>query len=97
MGLSRLEQEVVVTFNAAEEGIRIYTAYPPLMRKLASSPEYTLVKEYRQDGEVVAMDFTAARNMITIRRKAPARREMTEEERMAAAERLAEIRSRKSL
>jgi hypothetical protein len=97
MGLSRLEQETVVTFNAAEEGIRIYTAYPPLMRKLASSPEYTLVKEYRQDGEVVAMDFTAARNMITIRSKAPARREMTEEERMAAAERLAEIRSRKSL
>jgi hypothetical protein len=54
-------------------------------------------KEYRQDGEVVAMDFTAARNMITIRSKAPARREMTEEEKMAAAERLAEIRSRKSL
>ena len=97
MGLSRLEQETVVTFNAAEEGIRIYTAYPPLMRKLASSTEYTLVKEYRQDGEVVAMDFTAARNMITIRSKAPARREMTEEEKMAAAERLAEIRSRKSL
>jgi hypothetical protein len=97
MGLSRLEQEVIITFNAAEEGIKIYTAYPPLMRKLASSPEYTLVKEYRQDGEVVAMDFTAGRNMITIRSKAPARREMTEEEKMAAAERLAEIRSRKSL
>jgi hypothetical protein len=55
------------------------------------------VKEYRQDGEVVAMDFTAGRNMITIRSKAPARREMSEEEKQAAAERLAEMRSRKSL
>jgi hypothetical protein len=96
MGLSRLEQETVVTFNAAEEGIRIYTAYPPLMRKLASSPEYTLVKEYRQDGEVVAMDFTAGRNMITIRSKAPARREMSEAEKQAVAKRFAESRSRKS-
>jgi hypothetical protein len=97
MGLSRLEQEVIINFNAAEDGIVLYTAYPPLMRKLSASPDYKLVKEYRQDGEVIAMEFTAARNMITIRSKAPARREMTEEERMAAAERLAEIRSRKSL
>lgn len=96
MGLSRLEQETTINFNAAEDGIVLYTAYPPLMRKLSASPDYKLVKEYRQDGEVVAMEFTAGRNMITIRSKKPPKREMSEEERQAAAERLAEIRSRKS-
>jgi hypothetical protein len=97
MGLSRLEQETIIKFNAEEEGIEIYTAYPPIMRKLSASPDYTLVKEYKQDGEVVAMDFKAARNMITIRSKKPAKREMTEEEKQIARERLAKMRSKKSL
>jgi hypothetical protein len=96
MGLSRLEQETIIKFNAEEEGIEIYTAYPPIMRKLSASPDYTLVKEYKQDGEVVAMDFKAARNMITIRSKKPAKREMTEEEKQALRERLAKTRSGKS-
>lgn len=97
MGLSRLEQETIIKFNAEEAGIEIYTAYPPLMRKLSASPDYKMVKEYKQDGEVIAMDFKAGRNMITIRSKKPAKREMTEEEKQIARERLARMRSKKSL
>ena len=47
MGLSRLEQETIIKFNAEEKGIEIYTAYPPMMRKLANSPDYEKVREYK--------------------------------------------------
>lgn len=97
MGLSRLEQETVIRFNAEEDGIEVYTAYPPLMRKLSASKEYKLIREDKQEGEVVAMSFVAARNMITIRSKKPAKREMTEEEKQELRERFAKARSDKSL
>jgi len=92
MGLSRLEQEVVIRFNAEEDFMEVYTAYPPLMRKLEGQPAYTKIHEDKFEGEVIAMTFKADKKLLTLRTKRSTR-EMTEEERKAAGERLKKARS----
>lgn len=96
MGLSRLEQEVVIRYNAEEDFMEIYTAYPPLMRKLDEQPAYTKIREDKYEGEVVSMTFKADKKLITLRSKRQSR-EMTDEERQKVAERFAKARSDKNL
>lgn len=95
MGLSRLEQEVVIRFNAEEDFMEVYTAYPPLMRKLDGQAAYTKIREDNLEGEVVAMTFKADKKLLTLRTKRNTR-EMTEEERKAAGERLKKARSNRA-
>lgn len=84
----RLEQETIINFNREEDYMTVYTADPFLLAKLEKSGEYEKVQEDKQGGQVVAATFKASKKMLTIRMKRPARREMTDEEKKAAAERL---------
>lgn len=96
MGLTRMEQETVIRYNAEEDFMEIYTAYPPLMRKLAEQPAYEKIREDKFEGEVIAMTFKADKKLITLRSKRKSR-EMTDEERQKVAERFAKARSDKNL
>lgn len=87
MAISRLEQETIITYNAEEKEAHIYTADPVVLRKLSSNSEYQLVKEYVNGGRVIAKDFTFDKKLLTLRSKR-VKREFSEEERAAAAERL---------
>lgn len=96
MGLTRMEQETVIRYNAEEDFMEIYTAYPPLMRKLDEQPAYTKIREDKYEGEVIAMTFKADKKLLTLRSKRKTGREMSEEERQKVAERFAKARSEKS-
>ena len=94
--LSRAEQETIIRYNAEEDTMQVYTAYPPLMRRLESQPAYKKVREDMADGEVVAMTFEADKKLITLRAKRKTGREMTDEEREQVATRLAKARFEKN-
>ena len=91
MGLSRTEQETIIRYDAEEQEMEVYTAYPSLMRRLDASDEYIKIREDKQGGEVVAMTFKASKRLLTLRSKTPTRRAMTEEEKEAARQRMLEL------
>jgi acetylornithine/succinyldiaminopimelate/putrescine aminotransferase len=85
MGLSYQEQETVITYNRAEDKMNVYTADKYLLARLKKLETYTMVREYRQDGVLVAADFEADKKLLTLRSK---RMVMSEEAKAEAAERL---------
>ncbi len=87
MGLSLAEQETVITFDRAGDTMNVYTADPATMRRLRGLKAYSLVREHRQEGKVIACDFEADKALLTLRGKKPVSN-MTEEQRKAAGERL---------
>ena len=92
MGLLLCEQESIIRFNQEEQAMEIYTAYPPMMRKLSECPEYTKVREDKMDGKVIAMIFRADKKLLTLRTKKVVGRKLSEEEREKAIERLTKAR-----
>ena len=92
MGLPLHEQETIIRFNQEEQTMIIYTAYPPMMRKLSECSEYTKIREDRMEGKVIAMIFRADKKLLTLRTKKPVGRKLSEEEREKAIERLAKAR-----
>lgn len=90
--LSRVEQEVSITFNAGEDAADIYTADPVWIRKfdklVTQNPEQFIVKdEYLHDGKIIAKRYTFPKRFITIRSKTK-KMELTEEQRVEIANRL---------
>lgn len=83
MGLGRYEQETTILYNNDEPTMRIYTADPSLMRRLSSLSAYKLIREHRQGGQVVAMDFEADKKLLTLRKERQKGRPMTEEQKAA--------------
>ena len=67
MGLSYEEQETVSTYNRASKQMTVYTANPYEMERFSKSPLYRLVKEYKQDGKVVAMEFVSEKRFCHFR------------------------------
>lgn len=92
MGLPLHEQETIIRFNQEEQTMIIYTAYPPMMRKLSECSEYTKVREDRMDGKVIAMIFRADKKLLTLRSKKVVGRKKTNEERERAKEYLQKAR-----
>ncbi len=92
MGLSLAEQETVITFDRAGDCMNVYTADPYLLARLSKQEAYTLVREHRQDGEVIAADFTADKKLLTLRTKR-VKLELTEEQRAERRERGKRIRA----
>lgn len=97
MGLQLHEQETICRFNQEEQTMIIYTAYPPMMRKLSECPEYIKIREDRMDGKAIAMIFRADKKLLTLRTKIPVRKELTEEEKEKLSERLAKMRSKRKI
>lgn len=89
MNITRLEQETIVNFNAAEDIASVYTADPVYMRKLDKLCErepmsYKLVKQDK-DGKWYKMPKRLVRFATT--------RIMTDEQKEAAAERMRKMQA----
>lgn len=90
-GMTRREQETIITFNAAED-----TADPVYIRKLdkltEKNPEqFKPGKVETYQGEIVAKRYIFPKRFISIRSK-DVKRELTEEQREELAERLKAVR-----
>lgn len=88
--LSRVEQEVVISFNAEEDTADLYTADPVWIRKmdkiLEQNPEQFKPGRWEYyEGKVIAKRYTFPKKFITIRTKA---RTLTDEQREASTKRL---------
>lgn len=94
MGLTREEQETVITFDRAGDCMNIYTADPFLIARLRKQEAYKAVREHRQGGEVVAVDFRADKKLLTLRSKRAVSK-LTEEQKAAVGARLKEYRESK--
>lgn len=85
--LAKWEQETICNFNAEEKTANVYTADPVMVRKLEAlcdrCPEY---KRVRADENGREYEFPKR----LIRFRAP--KQMTEEQRQAAGERLRQMR-----
>ena len=81
------EQETVITWDKSTSMMNVYTADQALIKRLKGLQSYRLVREHRQGGKVVACDFEAEKRLLTLRSK-PVARNMTEEQRKAAGERM---------
>jgi hypothetical protein len=94
MRLTLEEQETVITYDRAGDTMNIYTADPYMIARLRKQEAYEVVREHRQGGEVVAVDFRADKKLLTLRNKRPVSN-MTEEQKAAASARLKEYRESK--
>ena len=96
MKLTRYEQETVITFNAEEQHMHIYTADPVMIRKMDKlveiNTDYSLVKVDEDDDDVFAKTYTAPKKFLRWRGKAI---EMSEEQKNAVKERFAKNRAGK--
>lgn len=95
MGLTLYEQETIINMNREDDEMLVYTADPALMRRLSKLAAYKKVKEYRNGGKVIAMDFTADKKLLFLRGKV-LKMELSEEEKMKRAEKLKAARSAKT-
>lgn len=95
-GMTRQEQETIISFNAAEDTAELYTADPVYIRKLdklvKGNPEqFKQRREETYQGEIVAKWYTFPKRFLSIRSK-DVKRELTEEQRKELAERLKKAR-----
>lgn len=93
--LSLIEQETIITYNAAEDLAEVYTCYPPMIRKLdklaEENPEEWKILREQGNGKT----YTCPKGLITLRSKSAKRTEMTEEQKQIAAERLKQLNARR--
>lgn len=93
MGLSREEQETVINIIASDQEASIYTCDPVWMRKLVKlADKYSEVKRTREWEN--AVEYTCPKKWIRIAR--PPVRNMTEEQKAAAAERIKAYHERRA-
>ena len=90
-GLSPDEQETVVNFGINDEMANVYTSDRTVWTKLKKcilqdNSEYKIVRiVYSKDGDPVAVEVEFPKEFVSFRQK---RKEVTEEQRQAAGERL---------
>ena len=95
-GIRLEEQETVVNFYRTDHRMSIYTSdqtmITKLMKLLKKSEQneeagYILVREEKMDGRVVAIEVSAPKHLISLRMPKK-KRELTDEERKAMADRM---------
>lgn len=101
MGLTRLEQETIITFNVEESMAVLWTADPVWIRKMdklvENNPnEFKQTGQETMDGVVVQKRYEMPKKLVNVRAKSAVGRKMTDEERELAAERLRQARNKKS-
>lgn len=101
MGLGVLEQETTISFMRNSDICTVYTSDNTVMTKLdklvenEKSPCWKLKAEHRShSGELVGKTYETHKRLISFRSDIVTR-EMTEEQREAAAERMKEWREKK--
>ena len=89
--MNKSEQETIISYNAADEHAQIYTCYPPMIRKLdklaAENPDEWQVLREQGAGKT----YICPKGLITVRSRSRARRELTDEEKRMAQERMQKI------
>lgn len=94
--LSKVEQEVVITFNAGEDTADFYTADPVWIRKLdrlveQNPDQFKQGRVEKYNGKVIAKRYTIPKRFISVRSK-DVKRELTEEQRAEIVQRLNKAR-----
>ena len=84
MSLTPPERETIVSMTDADDVARIWTAQRTIITKLPANPAATLIEEGTHDGTAWAR-FEIPAALLTFRTR---RREMTDDQRSAAADRL---------
>lgn len=100
MNITRLEQETIVNFNAAEDTASVYTADPVYMRKLDKLCEqfpdtYKFMEELSAKRCKESKTYSMPKRLVKFR--PPITREISEEQRAALAERLRKARESKNI
>ncbi|MGD6899323.1 hypothetical protein [Bacillus infantis] len=90
MGYSKDEQETNLNFDYSTGQWTVYSTVPKHIRKLGDLCGLTVLES--EDGRPIAVRGTLSEKMVSMR-KEPAKREMTEEQKQAAAERLSLARN----
>jgi hypothetical protein len=93
MGYGSFEQEININKERLNDFFNIYTNDSTWLTKLLKIAE-PIDPEY-EDGRIISAKFRLNANQISLR-KPSKKREMTEEQRLAAAERLKNARLNKS-
>ena len=94
------EQETVITFSRDSNEATIYTSDTTVMTKLdklcSSSDEWKLVRidKAKMSGNIVSKNYKVKKSLVSFRTR-KTKREMTDEQREAAAERLRKARGKK--
>ena len=100
MGISRQEQETIISFNAEEDTATIWASDPSWIRKMdklvdSNPDEFKCTRQEEMDGQVIQKRYEMPKKYVSIRSKSR-KREMTEEQKKINAERLREARNKKS-
>lgn len=95
MNLTRLEQETVIVFNAAEDTAEIETFDPVYIRKLDKLCD-ELPNVYKKKSMSLGDGGSYVMPKKLLRFAKPTERHMTEEQKAAARDRLAKARERKA-
>lgn len=74
MGLSKYEQETIISFNRTDSSAELYTADPYWMRKMdkliAKNPEqFHELETLTRNGEIISKKYSFPKKFISIRSK----------------------------
>ena len=100
MGFLKIEQEVMISFNAAEDTAELYTADPVMIRKMDklvedNTEQFSGKVHSMYQGEVYAKKYFFPKRFVTIRTK-DIKRNVSEEQREKARERMKHINACKT-
>ena len=90
MGYSRDEQETSLVFDNSTGDWTVYSTVPKHIRKLSNLTELFVIES--EDDRPIAVRGTLTEKQVSMK-NIPKKREMTEEQRQQAAERLSKARN----
>ena len=90
MGYSRDEQETSLVFDNSTGEWNVYSTVPKHIRKLTNLTELIVLES--EDGRPIAVKGSLAEKQVSMK-NVPKKREMSEEQRQQAAERLSKARN----
>ena len=93
--LTLAEMETSILLDKASDKASIYTADPAVIRRLKRLPAYTLKREDKQGGRVIAATFEADKKLVLLRAKIP-KREYDEATKARFRENLRKVTTRKA-
>ena len=96
MGLPVDEQETTINYNRRDDVCEIYTSDSTVMTKLdklVKNGDYKLIDTQYLDGTLVSKTYECNKKLISFRAK-QGKREMTEEQKIATAERMKKAREK---
>ena len=91
------EEETVIVMSRTSGEATVYSSDTKVRNRLKKLYSDKLTKEFKQDGEAVAEEYSIDKRFITFRKALPKRRELSEEEKAELRERLERMRKQKAV